>query len=153
MPLYEFRCSGCGQRFERLLSVSARDREHSCPFCPEGVALRAVSRPALLMGVPTGVGRAAYPTSWQQTGEGDAQIIRHWQRRVERERAEEARHPELTGLRRQEAERRFAPKSGQPPAAPHPAGQPVGGTGAAPSPPAGHRYTQGHAHPHPGGGR
>ena len=38
MPLYEYRCEGCGQSEERLESLSAPE-VHACPACqaPEGM--------------------------------------------------------------------------------------------------------------------
>jgi putative FmdB family regulatory protein len=33
MPLYEFRCSDCGVKFEKLLGMSAADRGTACPDC------------------------------------------------------------------------------------------------------------------------
>ncbi len=43
MPIYEYVCGECGERFERLLmSVSAQD-EVVCPFCGSDQVERAVS--------------------------------------------------------------------------------------------------------------
>ncbi|NMB75950.1 MAG: zinc ribbon domain-containing protein [Myxococcales bacterium] len=33
MPLYEYRCPACGERFELLRSASERDDEAQCPRC------------------------------------------------------------------------------------------------------------------------
>ena len=33
MPLYEYRCSGCGQRFEVLQRVGADATDVVCPAC------------------------------------------------------------------------------------------------------------------------
>jgi len=35
MPLYEYRCSKCGARFEALLSITRRDEEEQKLTCPE----------------------------------------------------------------------------------------------------------------------
>lgn len=35
MPLYEYRCPKCGERFELLRSLSERDDETECPRCRE----------------------------------------------------------------------------------------------------------------------
>ena len=32
MPLYDYRCTGCGHRFELMTSISRRD-EATCPKC------------------------------------------------------------------------------------------------------------------------
>lgn len=46
MPLYAYRCSGCGHTWERL-SFSILNDDPKCPKC-KGIATRAVSPPALI---------------------------------------------------------------------------------------------------------
>jgi putative FmdB family regulatory protein len=33
MPIYEYECRNCGDKFELLRSISASDREIKCPRC------------------------------------------------------------------------------------------------------------------------
>ena len=33
MPMYEYRCAKCDERFEELVSVSADDSDAHCPEC------------------------------------------------------------------------------------------------------------------------
>ena len=33
MPIYEYKCIGCGERFELLRSISSSDTDISCPNC------------------------------------------------------------------------------------------------------------------------
>lgn len=33
MPLYEFRCEGCGRQFEAYKRLTERDDEEKCPSC------------------------------------------------------------------------------------------------------------------------
>ncbi|MBN2438232.1 MAG: zinc ribbon domain-containing protein [Deltaproteobacteria bacterium] len=33
MPLYEYQCRKCGQRFERLVSISDAVKRQPCPHC------------------------------------------------------------------------------------------------------------------------
>lgn len=33
MPLYEFECEGCDERFEALVRMSQKDDPKSCPQC------------------------------------------------------------------------------------------------------------------------
>ena len=42
MPLYEYRCAGCGHEFEALVRVGEADRE-GCPTCGEGPVRRLFS--------------------------------------------------------------------------------------------------------------
>ncbi len=39
MPLYEYRCEACGQREEKLESLSAPEA-HDCPACGATVAMK-----------------------------------------------------------------------------------------------------------------
>jgi putative FmdB family regulatory protein len=43
MPLYEYKCTRCGHRFERIQSFSAEDVK-ACPVC-EGAVERLISAP------------------------------------------------------------------------------------------------------------
>jgi putative FmdB family regulatory protein len=43
MPLYEFRCRKCGERFERLVRTAEGEREVTCPRCREREVERLLS--------------------------------------------------------------------------------------------------------------
>lgn len=43
MPLYEYRCGRCSQRFEATQSVHARVEDTACPFCHAREATRLLS--------------------------------------------------------------------------------------------------------------
>jgi putative FmdB family regulatory protein len=43
MPLYEYRCEGCGEQFEVVQSVNARVEDTSCPHCHVKKATRLMS--------------------------------------------------------------------------------------------------------------
>ena len=43
MPLYEYRCEGCGERFEQLQPVSFRPGDTVCPHCETKRAVRLMS--------------------------------------------------------------------------------------------------------------
>lgn len=45
MPLYEYRCTQCGNRFEKIQSFSA-EPETECPKC-HGALIRPLTAPAL----------------------------------------------------------------------------------------------------------
>jgi putative FmdB family regulatory protein len=110
MPIYEYRCESCTHLFDSFVqSIGAATTQAApdCPACSDGPATRVISRVAFIRPGTAGVGRAAYPTSWEQTGRGNAETIRYWQRRVERERSEEARDPELAGVRGEAAADRW----------------------------------------------
>lgn len=106
MPIYEYRCADCDRRFERMVRGFATDQidaNGSCPECSSKDVVRLISRVAFHGGGNIGIGRAAYPTAWDQTNGGDAKTVKYWQSRVEREQREEAKHPELVSLRHDQA--------------------------------------------------
>jgi putative FmdB family regulatory protein len=44
MPVYEYRCAGCGKRFEVLHGMTAEQHVEKCPSCGGTEARRLVSR-------------------------------------------------------------------------------------------------------------
>lgn len=148
MPIYEYRCDDCSIDFERLVQgfPDSPSAPQSCPSCAGAQTRRRISRIALLTGGSVGIGRAAYPTSWQDTGGANPDALKYWRKRVEREQREETQHPELSGLRQQTAERRWAAE--QPPAPPVPPA--AAESMSRPPPPApATAHKQPHSHPHP----
>jgi putative FmdB family regulatory protein len=71
MPIYEYQCRACGERFELIaMSPSERPKKVSCPACDSSDVQRLFSPPAVRVG-----------------GKSD----------VEREKEEPAAKPELFG--------------------------------------------------------
>jgi putative FmdB family regulatory protein len=150
LPIYEYRCDDCTIVFERLVQgfSDAGSAPQSCPQCVGSQTRRLISRIALLTGGSVGLGRAAYPTSWQDTGGANPDALKYWRKRVEREQREETKHPELAGLRQATAERRWA--ATQPPAPPASTNA-TPKTASAPGPAAAaHKHPHSHPHPHVG---
>jgi len=58
MPLYEYQCGACGQRFEELVSVSAE--APACPSCGAAGATRILSA---VCGRASGKGTADSPAA------------------------------------------------------------------------------------------
>ncbi|HTQ11413.1 MAG TPA: FmdB family zinc ribbon protein [Fimbriimonadaceae bacterium] len=44
MPVYEYRCSDCGRKFQALMGVVAVDDDEKCPFCGSSNTAKLVSR-------------------------------------------------------------------------------------------------------------
>ena len=61
MPLYEYECSDCGKRFDRLVAASAAD-DATCPRCGAAKVRRLIS---VIAGM---AGRASEPAP--QCGQG-----------------------------------------------------------------------------------
>ncbi|MCZ7662238.1 MAG: zinc ribbon domain-containing protein [Thermoleophilia bacterium] len=43
MPIYEYRCTGCGAEFEELVSLAAAEQPQTCPECGLPSAERLLS--------------------------------------------------------------------------------------------------------------
>ena len=43
MPVYEYACARCSERFEKRVSIDARDERTDCPSCGADGAERRVS--------------------------------------------------------------------------------------------------------------
>ena len=43
MPLYEYRCSQCGARFERLVRSAEGERDADCPRCGSQKVAKTIS--------------------------------------------------------------------------------------------------------------
>ncbi|MGS1121779.1 FmdB family zinc ribbon protein [Rhodanobacter sp. UC4436_H3] len=63
MPIYEFECSGCGHRFDRLQKLSDADPT-VCPACAAAKLHRRVSAPAFRL-----AGSGWYETDFKKDGE------------------------------------------------------------------------------------
>lgn len=44
MPVFEFRCLGCGVKFSQLVGMTADSRDPACPKCGSGELAKLVSR-------------------------------------------------------------------------------------------------------------
>jgi putative FmdB family regulatory protein len=43
MPIFEYRCPRCGEKFEELEAIADRDKPHKCPACGAQGAKRELS--------------------------------------------------------------------------------------------------------------
>jgi putative FmdB family regulatory protein len=68
MPLYEYRCSSCGARFEQLRRMSEADTGTACPKCSSEQVKRELSTFAAKM--EGGLGPCGQPTSSCGSGGG-----------------------------------------------------------------------------------
>ncbi|MHB8621201.1 MAG: FmdB family zinc ribbon protein [Chloroflexota bacterium] len=60
MPLYEYRCTQCGQVFDKLVSMSTSSSQVTCPACGQNQAERLVSR---IAGMAGGCGDGGAPAA------------------------------------------------------------------------------------------
>ncbi|MEX2281322.1 MAG: FmdB family zinc ribbon protein [Gemmatimonadota bacterium] len=64
MPIYEYSCRGCGNRFEQRLRYDERLKQQTCPQCGATQASLCMSVPSLVGGGNAG----ASASSCQSTG-------------------------------------------------------------------------------------
>jgi putative FmdB family regulatory protein len=96
MPIYEYRCLECGETFS-LLFLQSKDatRQAPCSHCTSEQTQRLFSSFSIGGKAHPGPGRAAWPTSWNDTNGGDPETLNYWRRRIEREGGLEEKYPEL----------------------------------------------------------
>src|SRR5947209_18260328 len=96
MPIYEYRCLDCGEVFSHLvLTFTDASGRRPCPACGGEQARRLMSTFSVGGRVDPGPGRAAWPTSWDDTNGGDPETLGYWRKRIEREAQLEEKYPEL----------------------------------------------------------
>ena len=76
MPLYEFTCASCGERFEFISSDADRDENAVCPSCGG----RDVSR--VFSGFTVGISRTRLNPGRLRTQEGQADGVQAARRRL-----------------------------------------------------------------------
>ena len=54
MPIYEYLCEGCGERFSRLRPIREMDQPARCPKCGAETARRLISQVAAARCAPSG---------------------------------------------------------------------------------------------------
>jgi putative FmdB family regulatory protein len=96
MPIYEYRCLECGGVFSLLLQrhAGASGQQH-CSACGSEQTQRLISSFAIGGRADPGPGRAAWPTSWDDTNGADPETLSYWRKRIEREAKLEEKYPEL----------------------------------------------------------
>jgi putative FmdB family regulatory protein len=91
MPIYEYRCTNCGQKarkFWRTFSA-VDDASLQCPRCAEFKFQRMVSRVAVLRSEESHLEDLADPDSLAGLDEEDPKSLGRWLRKMSREMGEE----------------------------------------------------------------
>ncbi len=60
MPLYAYRCTSCGNKFEKIQNFSA-EPETICPKCGEATLIRPLTAPRLNLKAPVGISTITPP--------------------------------------------------------------------------------------------
>ncbi len=88
MPIYEYRCQGCGRRFSLLRSLSD-DAPPRCPSCGSLDLKRLISKVAILRSEESRLESLADPSSLSGLDENDPRSMARWMRRMGREMGED----------------------------------------------------------------
>lgn len=77
MPIYEYMCQDCKQRFELRRSMSAADSPAACPHCGGGQTQRAISRFFTTSGATEGFSSGSSGSSCGSCGGGSCGSCGH----------------------------------------------------------------------------
>lgn len=91
MPIYDYRCSGCGRRtsvFFQTFSAAA-SAQPACPRCGSTELERLVSRVAVLKSEESRLEDLADPSSFGDLDENDPKSMARWARRMSQELGED----------------------------------------------------------------
>ena len=89
MPIYEFRCSECGKRFE-LLFMGAREASRvECTQCKSQNVERLISRVRVIKSEESRLESLADPSTFSGLDERDPRSIARWAKKMGREMGED----------------------------------------------------------------
>jgi putative FmdB family regulatory protein len=89
MPIYEYRCLGCGREFSRLILSSADADSLECPKCKGKRLERLMSRFRAVRSQESRLERLADPSSLAGLDENDPASVARWAKKMGREAGED----------------------------------------------------------------
>ena len=91
MPIYDYRCAGCGRRASLYYQTfsAADSAEPSCPNCGSGELRRLVSRVSVLKSEESRLEDLADPSSFGDLDENDPKSMARWARKMGQELGED----------------------------------------------------------------
>jgi putative FmdB family regulatory protein len=91
MPIYDYRCSGCGRRASLYYQTfsAADSAEPSCPNCGSGELRRLVSRVSVMKSEESRLEDLADPSSLGDLDENDPKSMARWARKMGQELGED----------------------------------------------------------------
>jgi putative FmdB family regulatory protein len=89
MPIYEYRCSGCGKKTTVLLKSFSEKAEPSCGHCGGRTLKRLFSRFAAPKSEEARLERMADPSAWSGVDENDPKSVADFTRRMATEMGDE----------------------------------------------------------------
>lgn len=89
MPIYEYRCRGCGRRCQVLTLRASEPPDEVCSHCGGRDLQRLLSRFSLGRSEESRLDDLASPSSVGDVDESDPRSVARWMRRVGREMGED----------------------------------------------------------------
>jgi len=89
MPIYEYICSNCNGRFQKLVSGFASQQEIVCPRCHSTAVNKAVSRFAVMQSEESRLESLADPASMSGLDENDPRSVARWAKKMGQQMGED----------------------------------------------------------------
>jgi putative FmdB family regulatory protein len=89
MPIFEYRCKGCGRRFSVLVGVVANSDPLECPRCHGTDLVKLVSRFARPRSEDEILDSLADPSNLGDLDENDPKSIARWMKKMGKEMGED----------------------------------------------------------------
>jgi len=90
MPIYEYLCSTCNGRFQKLVQGFRDPAGLACPRCGTTAVQRAVSRIALIKSEDARIDAMANPSMFTGLDENDPRSIARWAKKLGKQLGDEA---------------------------------------------------------------
>ncbi|MCG8349326.1 MAG: zinc ribbon domain-containing protein [Chloroflexales bacterium] len=90
MPIYEYHCSDCNGRFQKLVQGFNDPTGLTCPRCGNEQVQRAISRFATLKSEEARIDALADPATFAGLDENDPRSIARWAKKLGKELGEDA---------------------------------------------------------------
>ncbi|SRR5579884_1825979 len=89
MPIYDYRCQGCGRRISLLFQTYAAAEHAACPHCGSRDLSRLVTRFAVQRSEESVLDDLADRAAWGDVDENDPRSIARWARQMGHEMGDE----------------------------------------------------------------
>lgn len=89
MPIYEYICTDCNGRFQKLVSGFTTPASITCPRCKSGSVRKAVSRFAVVQSDEARMESLADPSALGGLDENDPKSIARWAKKMGKEMGED----------------------------------------------------------------
>ncbi len=89
MPIYEYICSNCNGRFQKLVSGFGQQPSIACPRCHGTDVNKAVSRFAVMQSEESRLEAMADPASMSGLDENDPRSVARWAKKMGQEMGED----------------------------------------------------------------